>query len=209
MMIAVLPDRNDGPAVERRASPRHVIQHRVQWRTLVDAAGPSCIATTDDISADGVRLVLQHWVAVGSTLAVTLLDANDDVGIFNLVRVTRILRQDGTSWSVAGTFVRKIGEEDFQALLKRTALVAPQLPGVPNEHYLQQSCESCAEADQTDGIRSTAPQPDPVPGKKTGVSALTRATIPEERKRQILEQIRERLQRSKIAADSSDANLQS
>jgi hypothetical protein len=157
------------------------------------------------LSADGVGLVLQHWVGVGSALAVTLLDANDDVGLFILVRVTRILRQDGKSWSVGGTFVRKISEEDFQSLLKSTSYVTEQLPCAHIDHYLQQGC---AEAGQTNGIRSPASQTDPVPAKTTDGSAPTRASVPVGRTRQILEQIRQRLQCNKSAAASSNATLQ-
>jgi hypothetical protein len=117
MVMSVPTDGRKGRVAERRASPRFDTRHQVRWRSLIDSGSPPCIADVRDISADGIGLVLQSWVAPGSMLAVTLLDANGDAGIFNLVRVKRIRLAKRTNWLVGGTFVQKVCAADLDPLL--------------------------------------------------------------------------------------------
>jgi len=224
MAISLQPDMNAEPAVERRAAPRQCTQHRVEWRSLLDAGDPPCVATVHDISADGIGLILPYWVAPGSALAVTLLDANGDAGILNLVRVKRILFQDRKHWAVGGTFVQKISEEDLKSLLEWTSLVAHQLPpqtsgssftdgpvllrrqrvGVAIRHNLEPTDPEAGQTNSAGPYPTTAA----TPAVRERISAPTRVRIPEWRKRQILEQIRERIHSKSAADSSSHAQLQ-
>jgi hypothetical protein len=194
------PDMNDGPAIERRTLPRHPAQRRVEWRSLADAAGPPSIATLNDISADGIGLVLQDWVAPGAALAVTVLDGNDDVGIFNLVRVKHSLPLGGKSWSVGGTFAEKISEEDLKSLLKQPSLFVPQEgPQVTGSPVADRS----SKAGQTSRPNLAPTHRMNTATPAIAVSAATRTRMPEWRKRQLLEQIRERILHSKCAVEAS------
>jgi hypothetical protein len=219
MTIALQLDTDDAATVERRTAPRHFTPYRVQWRSLLDASDLQ-ISTVHDISVDGIGMVLQSWVAPGSTLFVTLLDADGDPGIFNLVRITRVLHQDRKSWSVAGTFVQRVSEDDLQAVLKRSPSVAqqvraraPESPAMDERELLRlqrrsvhltlrQGQRTGAEAGQT----STADAP--LSTSATAVerhSAVTRVHLPEARRRQILEQIRARIQpRQSTAVSCAD-----
>jgi hypothetical protein len=221
MTITLQLDTDDAATVERRAEPRHFTPYRVQWRSLLDASDPPQIATVHDISVDGIGMVLQSWVAPGSTLFVTLLDAHGDPGIFNLVRVKRVLHQDRRSWSVAGSFVQRVSEDDLQSVLERSASVAQQVrPAAPESPAtderkllrlqrrsvrltLRQGQRTGAEAGQTstaDAPRSTT---------ATAVerhAAATRVRLPEARRRQILEQVRARIQARQSAAVSCGDN---
>jgi hypothetical protein len=194
-----LPDENDGPASERRTSQRHHKQYRVEWRSLADAAGPPSIATLTDISADGIGLVLQEWVAPGSALVVTVLDGNDDVGAFNLVRVKHSVRL-GKSWSVGGTFAEKISKEDLEALLKQPSLIAQQDGSQITGSRLSGRSGEAGHIGPRD-LAATQTMNSATPA--IAISAPTRTRMPEWRKRQLLEQIRERLLRSKTAVEAS------
>jgi len=200
MTISSRSVANDGSALERRSSPRHLTQHRVEWRSLADAADPPGTATLNDISADGIGLVLQDWVAPGSVLAVTLLDGNDDVGIFNLVRVKHSLLLGGKSWSIGGTFAEKISEEALESLLKQASLVAPQ--GAPQA--TGSTVADCGlEAGQTSRRNLAASHMMKAATPAIAISAPTACRMPEWRKHQILEQIRERILHSKRAVDAN------
>jgi len=209
MAISLRPDRDNGPAVERRAAQRYLVQHWAQWRSLVDAAGAPGIATVNDISADGIGLVLEHWVAPGSTLFVTLLDANGDPGMFNVVRVTRSVRHGRASWSVGGTFVQKISAEDLQSVLKPPSLVGPQTP--PTESPVREERELARVQRPSVVVTLRHGLPTGTAACQTSsrnpagphISASTPTRLPEARKRQILEQIRASIKHSKGAAEST------
>jgi hypothetical protein len=180
--------QDDEPTMERRASARHLTQQQVRWRPLVDAAGPLAMAAAQDISAEGISLVLPCWVAPGFVLAVTLLDANGDAGIFNLVRVKHIVSLDRKTWSVGGCFLKPLSQQDVQSLLDPPPTDRPKPPDVAIDLQPPEASPS----------HPAEPQPMTAAMPASAVTGPSRARLPEWRKRQILEEFRERIRARKV-----------
>jgi hypothetical protein len=113
---------NDEPSLDdRRTAQRHALNLQTTGHVLGPRGALSWVAKITDISATGIGLVYGSRIKPGTVLVITLQGANQKLSRPIPVRVMRAVLQEDDSWLLGCAFVRKLNEEDLQALLAKTS----------------------------------------------------------------------------------------
>jgi hypothetical protein len=101
--------------VERRASARHLCDFESSCRALLSGHASTWPATTRDISAGGLGLLLPRRFEPGVLLAVEVAVGREARSL--LVRVVHATPQAGGGWLVGCRFLTPLDESELRAIL--------------------------------------------------------------------------------------------
>ena len=101
---------------ERRRTARFECRRSNRWRLFATATSSSGEGTVQDISVDGISLIVDSELQPGLFLDLTLA-ADDGPSQQTLVRVRRVTPREDGSWIVGCTFVKKLTREELQGWL--------------------------------------------------------------------------------------------
>jgi eukaryotic-like serine/threonine-protein kinase len=104
-----------GQRVDKRASVRYASNQGGFCNAVGGEKAPRWPAKVQNVSADGVALLLGRRFEVRSSLWVELADGA--AGRTYLVRVVRVQARPGRKWLLGCTFARRLAEDEVQTLL--------------------------------------------------------------------------------------------
>jgi PilZ domain len=103
---------------ERRRTARFECRRTNRWRLFATTACSSGEGTVQDISVDGISLIVNSELRPGLFLDLTLAgDDGESSSQQTLVRVRRVTPRGDGSWIVGCTFVKKLSQEELQVWL--------------------------------------------------------------------------------------------
>jgi hypothetical protein len=104
---------------ERRRTARFECRRTNRWRLFATASCSSGEGTVQDISVDGLSLIVNSELRPGLFLDVTLSSAEEGNSCQPmLVRVRRVTPREDGSWIAGCTFVKKLSKEELQGWLE-------------------------------------------------------------------------------------------
>jgi hypothetical protein len=108
--------------VERRTAERYPWNLLTTGHVLGPRANITWVARIANIASQGVGLVHRSHVKPGTILVFTLPGANQKLSRPFPVRVVHVRQETADTWLLGCAFVRKVIEEDLQALLAQSEL---------------------------------------------------------------------------------------
>ena len=103
---------------ERRRTARFECRRTNRWRLFAAATSSSGEGTVQDISVDGISLIVNSELRPGLFLDVTLASDGDKSSSQQLlVRVRRVTPREDGSWTVGCTFVKKLSKDELKVWL--------------------------------------------------------------------------------------------
>jgi hypothetical protein len=106
---------------DRRGATRYPLSLQTTGHVLGPRGNVPWVARITDISATGIGLVFSSRIKPGTVLVITLQGANQKLSRPIPVRVMHSTPLDEKTWRLGCAFVRKVNEEDLQALLSRAS----------------------------------------------------------------------------------------
>ena len=103
-----------GKAADKRASVRYASNQGGFCNAVGSEKVPRWPARVQDVSADGLALLLGRRFEVRSSLWVELMDG--PAGRYYLVRVVRVQARPGRKWLLGCVFARRLAEDEVQTL---------------------------------------------------------------------------------------------
>ena len=106
---------------DRRGATRFPISLQTTGHVLGPRGNVPWVARITDISATGIGLIFSSRIKPGTVLVITLQGANHKLSRPIPVRVMHATFLPDKTWRLGCSFVRKVNEEDLQALLSRAS----------------------------------------------------------------------------------------
>jgi hypothetical protein len=103
--------------MERRASVRYACDLETSWRVYGTRTGDWWTVSVQDISVAGIGLISNFRLNSGTILVVKLQSTNQSFSRPLLARVSRATVQSDGKWVIGCSFVRKLSDDELQALL--------------------------------------------------------------------------------------------
>lgn len=114
------------PRKEKRRKTRHVSRTKFRCRLKRATEEGSWMATLQNISAEGIGLVVNRPFKRGMTLTMELPTAGVQTTKAVLITVCHAEAQpDGRHWALGGTFSRPLAKEEVDALRSRSPSIVP------------------------------------------------------------------------------------
>ncbi len=106
-----------GAAPDRRHAERHPCDLQPFWTEWGSGRGESPLARVRDISAGGIGLLTGCRIRPGSVLVLRLFSESQGMSRPLLVRIIHSHPQPDGQWLSGGAFVRRLSDEDLEAVL--------------------------------------------------------------------------------------------
>ena len=99
--------------IDRRSEFRHPYNLETTCWVLQGTLAPHWSATVQDISTEGIGLLVDHPCSAGTGLLVTLRRRTGGVPFVVLVQVTHVRAHGPSEWAVGGPFANKLSHTDL------------------------------------------------------------------------------------------------
>jgi hypothetical protein len=110
------PEPAEPSLFDRRGADRHACAAQPFWRVVGEGPFEASLGRIRDVSTTGIGLCVQEPLKPG-TVFVLILQTPKRLSRPLPVRVMHATRQEDGDWLVGCQFVRRLSEQDLQALL--------------------------------------------------------------------------------------------